>query len=435
MRGLTSTIVLLVILAGLGGYLYFGGAPNDTADAKPKAFDVSPENIEEVIITTAEGGTVRAQRVDANWKVVEPEETPADAGEIASITSSLASLDIQRVVDEQASNVAQYGLEPAKVDVAFRVKDSKEFRRLLVGERTPTGGDVYAKLPDEPRVFLISSYLENIFNKTPFNLRDKKILAFDRDKADVVEIEGGTPMQFNRGGTEWRMTKPISARADYASIEGLVTQLATAQMQASIAKQADDLRQYGLDRPPMRVSVGSGSARATLLVGTPSPEGAPYAKDSARPEIFTIAQSLITELSKPLDDYRRKDVFDFRSFNATRVEVTRDGATQTFVRNTADGKDVWKDDSGKTLEFTKVDALMGHLTGLRAQSFEGANAALKTPALTVTATFDEGKRKESVTFGRSGTDVYASRSDEPGAAKLEAGTTFDDAIKALDELK
>ena len=59
--------------------------------------------------------------------------------------------------------------------------------------------------------------------------------------------------------------------------------------------------------------------------------------------------------------------------------------------------------------------------------------SLKAPALVVTIGFDE-KKQETVTFGRSEKDVFASRSDEPGAAKLDA-SGLDEVIKALDALK
>jgi len=413
MRGLTSTIILLVVLAGLGGYLYFGSDPAPGgADAKPKAFTVSPENIEEVQIKGATGDSARVQRIDTSWQVTEPERTAADATEVAAITSSLASLEVQRVIDENPTDLAQYGLNPPKIDVAFRVKDSKDFQRLLIGEKTPTGGDLYARTPGQNRVFLISSYLETTFNKTAFNLRDKAILKFDRDKADVVEIvNGGNAVEFHRQGTEWRLAKPFTARADYATVEGLLQRLSSGQMQSIVEAEGKELAKYGLDDPPLRVSAGTGSTRATLLIGTPGPEEKPFAKDAARPMVFTIDTALTTDLSKPVSDYRRKDAFDFRSFNATRIELRRDGAPQVLTKSSADGKDVWKDGSGKTLD-----------------------TALKMPALTVVAQFDDGKKTETVTFGRAGADTYASRADEPGSAKLEPNS-FDEAIKALDGLQ
>jgi hypothetical protein len=436
MRGLTSTIILLLVLAGLVGYVYFADAPPAT-EAKPKAFDVSAENIEEVQIKNTEGETARAQRVDTSWQVVEPVKADADASEVAAITSGLASLEVQRVVDEKPADMKQYGLEPARIEVAFRVKDQKDFRRLLIGEKTPTGGDLYAKTLDQSRVFLISSYLDSTFNKNAFNLRDKAILKFDREKADTVEIAGAFPIQFTRQGTEWRISKPLAARADYAAVEGLVTRLSSAQMQQIVAPEATDLRQYGLDNPPSRIDVGTGSSRATLLIGKPNAEELPYAKDASRPAVFTIEKALMTDLSKQVGDFRRKDVFDFRSFTANRVELRRESGTQTFEKTKgADGKEVWRDASGKTPDTARVDELLTNLTNLRAQSFEAAApASLKMPVLTAVVQFDDSKKTETVTFGRAGTDVYAARADEPGAAKLEVGMTFDEVVKALDALK
>jgi hypothetical protein len=436
MRGLTSTIILLVVLAGLVGYIYFADSrPAGEAAAKPKAFTVSAENIEEVQIRNAEGETARAQRVDTSWQVVEPVKADADATEVAAITSGLASLEVQRVIDENPGDVKQYGLDPARVEIAFREKDQKDFRRLLIGEKTPTGGDLYARTPDQSRVFLISSYLESTFNKNAFNLRDKAILKFDREKADALTIGGAFPVHLVRNGMEWWLAKPIAARADYAAVEGLITKLSSGQMQEIVASDAADLKQYGLTAPATRVEVGTGSARATLLVGTPIAEGLPFAKDASRPAVFTIDKALITDLSKPVADFRRKDIFDFRSFTANRVELRRDSATQTFEKTKgADGNEVWRDAAGKNVDTAKVEALLTALTNLRAESFEAAAPpSLKTPTLTADVRFDE-RKTETVTFSRTGADAFAARADEPGAAKIENGM-FDEAIKALDALK
>ena len=435
MRGLTSTIILLVVLVGLVGYVYFADAPPAT-EAKAKAFTVSPENIEEVQVKNVDGETARAQRIDTSWQVVEPVKADADAAEVAAITSGLASLEVQRVIAENPTDVKQYGLEPARLEVAFREKDQKDFRRLLIGDKTPTGSDLYAKTPDQGRVFLISSYLESTFNKNAFNLRDKAILKFDRDKADTLEIDGAAALQFSRQGTEWRIAKPISARADYAAMEGLITRLSSAQMQQIVAPEATDLKQYGLESPAARVQVGTGSARATLLVGKPNAEELPYAKDASRPAVFTIEKALITDLTKPLVDFRRKDLFDFRSFTANRLELRRESGTQTFEKTKgSDGKEVWRDATGKNPDSAMMEQLLTGLTNLRAQSFEGTtHPSLKMPALTAVIQFDDSKKTETVTFGRAGADVYAARADEPGTARLENGT-FDEAIKALDGLK
>jgi hypothetical protein len=437
MGRLISTLILIVVLAGLGGYIYFVDRErpvSGTEEAKPKAFDVSPENIEEVQITNAAGEKARVQRVDANWLLVEPEKADADATAVASVTSSVASLEVQRVVDENPSDLTQYGLNPPKIDLAFRVKDQKDFQRLLVGDKTPTGGDLYAKKANENKVFLISSFVDSSFNRTAFDFRDKTILKFEREMADGVEIvSGATTVQLSRTGTEWRLLKPVAVRADYAGAEGIITRLSTGQMQRVVANETADLGQYGLDRPSVSATVSSGSSRATLLLGRAT-EGGFFAKDAARPVVFAVDEGLATELKKTVADLRRKDIFDARSFTANRIELRRGAESYTFEKTKEGEKDVWKNASGQVADSAKVEDLMTKLSNLRAVSFEpSAPAALKTPALTVTVRYDEDKT-ETATFGRSGADVYGSRADEPAAAKLEA-SVFDEAMKALDAMK
>jgi hypothetical protein len=85
---------------------------------------------------------------------------------------------------------------------------------------------------------------------------------------------------------------------------------------------------------------------------------------------------------------------------------------------------------------SKMETFLSNLSGLRAQSFADAKTptGLATPVATVTARFDETNKEERVRFGRVGTDVFASRGEEPGAARVETGP-FDEAMKSLDALK
>jgi hypothetical protein len=437
MGGLRSTILLLVVLGGLAGYIYFVDANRDptAADAKPKAFvELSAEGIEEIQIRNDSGETSRLQRVSENWQLVEPDAADADAGVVGTVTSNLASLEVQRVVDENPADLAQYGLNPARIDVAFRLADQQDFEHLLVGDTTPTGGDLFAKRPDETRVFLISSFLDSIFNKTPFDLRDKAVLTFERDTADGIEIEGGsTHIQFAKSGSDWRIVTPIAARADYAAVEGLMTRLSSTQMQQIVAPEAGDPGAHGLDRPSMTMTVVSGGSRATLLIGR-ADEGGRFAKNADRPEIFTVEESLLTDLAKDVPEYRRKDMFDARSFTADRIEARRADETLVFERSVGDGEETWRNAAGQDVDAAQVEDLMTKLSNLRAQAFEEtAHAALEMPALTVIVGF-EGDRTETVTFGRSAIDVFAGRSDEPGSARVDA-MMFDEVVKAVDALK
>lgn len=436
MKELRSTLVLIVVLAGLVGYIYYRNNREATPeDTKEKAFaTLNAEDIEEVQIKSADQ-TTRVQKTDGVWKIVAPEAAEADQGEMSSITMSLATLELQRVIDEKPADVTAYGLDPARIDVEFRVKGEKEPRRVQIGERTPTGGDLYARIAGQPRVFLVSSFLDATFNKNTFALRDKTVIRIDREKVDRIEIVADKrPVTLAKSGNEWRIVAPLMARADLAAIEGALERLSSAQMQGIVSPEGADLRKHKLDPPVASFTAVAGSSRATLLFGA-TENALIFAKDASRPMVFTVAPTLYTDVIRDVAEFRRKDLFDSRSFTATHVEFVRGAETVVLDKTkNSDGSETWKNGAGKQIDAMKVEELLSKVSGLRAESFESSPAAaLKTPVLVVKVQFDD-KKMEQVAFARSGSDVLASRSDEPGMAKVMAAS-FDEVFKGIDEMK
>ena len=337
-------------------------------------------------------------------------------------------------MDENASDVTQYGLEPARIEVGFRTKGAQDMRRILLGEKTPTGGDLYARLPDQQRVFLVSSFLDTTFNKNTFALREKGVITIDRDTIDGVDIAAGArSIRLAKSGTEWRIVQPLAGRADFAAVEGALERLSSAQMQGIVAPEGGDLKRYKLDPPVATFTAMTGSSRAALLFGE-TENALMYAKDASRPMVFTVAPTLYTDLVRDLSEFRRKDLFDSRSFTATRIEFQRGTEKIVLSKSSVDGKDVWRNAEGKDVDAAKVDDLLAKVTALRADTFESTvSGALKTPALTVTVAFDDNKT-EQVAFASAAGDVVARRSDEPGSARLMA-SSFDEVLKALDAVK
>jgi hypothetical protein len=436
-RRFASTIVLVLVLAGLAGYIYFIDSKKDVSGAsdKEKVFGtVTADEIEEIQVKSADGETSRLQKADGKWQLVEPVKAAADEGEASSLASSLASLEVNRVVDENAATLAEYGLEPARLEVGFKKKGDANEQRVLIGEKTPTGGDLYARAKDSKRVFLVPAYLDASFNKNTFALRDRRILSFDRNAVDGLEVTSGSnKVQLTKTGSEWKVSSPIAARADFAAVEGALERLSSTQMQGIVDPEGSNLAKYGLTKPTGSIVVAAGSTRATLTLGS-TDNSLLFARDGSRPMVFTVAPVLKDDVIRSVGDFRRKDLFDARAFTATRVELKRGADTVTLEKSKGkDGADVWQA-SGKDVESGKGDDLLTKLTALRAQSYDAqAHSSLETPALVVTISFDE-KKQETVTFGRSQKDVYASRSDEPGAAKLEA-SGLDEVMKAMDALK
>jgi hypothetical protein len=266
----------------------------------------------------------------------------------------------------------------------------------------------------------------------------------DRDKLDVFEIStaGGTT-RFVRPSGEWQLAAPVQGRADFSAVEGLVSRVSGLQMK-SVVEDTADAKKFGLEKPAATVKLGAGSSQATLAIGGPAGEGTVYARDMSRPIVFTVESSVLDELKKDPSEFRQKDLFDARSFNATRVEIARGGQTYAFEKAKVKNKegqeeDKWRQLSpqARDLDQASFDALLSAITATRATGFVDAATAAKamaSPELTATIRFDEGKKEERVSFAKSGTDAYAARTGDPGAAKIEAGS-LDSITKALQELK
>ena len=441
MRGLRF-IILLLIAIPLGWYAYHDSTkgPIDDSPKRDKVFAVEADKIDELEIKSESGDRTTLRRKGSDWEIVQPISAPADQAAVSGITSNLSSVEIQRVIDENAADLKEFGLAEPRVEVAF--KSSGQQHRLQLGQKTPSGTDVYAKLAEAKKVFLVPSFLDSTFNHGTFDLRDKSVLKLDREKIDTVEVTaGGRTTRFEKKNGEWQIAEPSAGRAEFGAVDGLVSRISSVQMK-SIVPDSSDLKKYGLDKPAVTVRLGSGSSQATLLIGGPGETGSIYAKDYSRPAVFTIDSTLLDDLKKDASEYRQKDLFDARSFNTTRLEIVRNGQTTVFEKTKVKDKDgkeqeKWRQTApaARDVDAAKIEALISAATGARATGFVDSTAktGLDKPELSLAFKYDEGK-EERVAFARTKDGAYASRTGSPRAAKVDA-SVIDAIVKAIEDVK
>lgn len=438
MRGVWSTLALVLAAAGLGAYIYFVDSERPETEAKAKVFAVEADAIEEIRVV-AKGETSLLRKSNGTWAMVEPIATDVDQNEVSALVSGLAGLEENREVEPNAANLAEFGLAEPKADISFKAAGGVA-GRVRLGDQTPTAGDMYAVKDDGSRVFLVATFTENTLARSSFDLRDKRVLRFERDKADGLEITNATgTIVLNRADSVWRLAAPTAARGDYGAIEGVLTKLSTTMMAAIAAPEVKDPVAWGFDKPVATVVVKTGSSAATLVLGT-TVAGKAFARDLSRAMVFTVDESMVTDMIRPAAEYRRKEVFDARGFSAREVVLTRGAQTVTLAKvkgageNAAEKWTVTVAGDGafatRDADATAADDLLTKLTGLRATTFTPAAPAGAALALRAAIQFDE-KSREEVAFARQGPTVTATRADEAGAATLEA-PPFDEVLKAVD---
>ncbi len=429
-----STLLLVVAAVALGAYAYFVEAERPTRmeieSAKDSVFAIESSDLVDLEVTDSSGGRTVLRKTNGTWRLTDPVQVDADPIEVSGITSGVESIEIERIVAESPADLASFGLADPRIVIAFKTEGDTEFTRLLLGDDTATGGDMYAVTSNDPRVFLVAAYLDTSFDRGTFDLRDKAILDFDTDEVDRIDITAPShTVALVKTDEAWRVEQPWSARGDAGITNALVTRLVTGRMQAIVATDTTALDAFGLEAPRLTAVVGTGSSRATLWVGDATDDGTVYARDAARPLVFTVEESLVDELMRLPDVYRQKDLFTFRSFNATRLEIAQPDSTLVLEKSDGDPPE-WRrlEPAPGEIGQPQVTALLSALSGLRADSFADADALVgrSSPIATVTVRFGDDQ-EEQVVFDRVADEVHATVADDSGAGIIDAAA-FDAAL-------
>src|SRR5437763_974768 len=195
MRGLRSTIALLVVLLGLSAYIYFviSKKPESGAQAAKERVFVSldADKIDEISVKSESGDHTALKKVGGTWQVTAPLGVKADQMQAGALATNLSTLEITRVVDQAPADLKEYGLDSPRVEIQFKASSDKaysDYHRLSLGGKSPTGGDLFARRDADKRVILVAGYTDSIFNRATFDLRDKTLLAFDREKVNRVAM-------------------------------------------------------------------------------------------------------------------------------------------------------------------------------------------------------------------------------------------------------
>jgi len=433
---LTRLIVAAALMAGLGGVVWWSNrqekakAEKPPTDASPKILSLKDSDIRQIEITKkGEPATILKKNDGGQWAITAPKPLAADQNAVTSLTSSASSLSSDRVVDDKASDLASYGLDPALITAKFTMADGKT-STLLLGENTPGGNSVYAKVEGDPRLFTTFSYSKDAFNKSYKDLRDKRLMTFDKDKISRVELaEGGqAPIEFGKvGQSEWQILKPKPSRADSFQVEDLLGRAREAEMSTAATEE---------DEKKNTAAFGSGSAAATLTVtdasGTQKLEVHKskddfYAKSSGVEGVHKLSQDFGKMLEKKLDDFRNKKLFDFGFNDPSHIEFKDNGTTKVVDKS---GEN-WTS-GGKTMDSVSVQAMLDKVRDLQATKF--ADSGFTMPQVEMTVVSDSGKRTEKVQIAPAGANFLARREGDTTLYQLDA-SAVSDLRKAANDVK
>jgi len=431
---LSRLLIAAIVLAALSGALYWSNhhppaeaTSKASSDTPPKLLDLKEADISKVEIKKKSAEEFALEKSSGGkWQITAPKPLGADQDAVSSMVSTLSSLGSERLVEEKATDLKPYGLTEPALEIDLTTKDKP--RKLLIGDDTPTGNAVFAKLEGDPRVFTLASYNKNSIDKGPNDLRDRRLLTADFEKLSRVEvIAKKQDFEFGRSQQEWQILKPKPLRADNFQVEDFVRKLRDAKMEISGADRDAKKDAAGFAAGTLVATAKVTDSSGTQELQVRKNKDDYYAKSSAVAGVYKVSTDLGQGLDKKLEEFRNKKLFDFGFDDPNKVEL-HDGAKAYFL--TKGGEDWWSD--GKKMDAATVQSLIDKVRSLSASKF--VDSGFTTPAVEATVTSKDSKRVEKVLICKNGARYIAKRENEPALYELE-GSAISELQKAAADLK
>jgi hypothetical protein len=443
-----STLLVLLCAAILGGVVYYlnwkSGAAKPADNAAKPAFSIDSSTIASLTLAhPAAPGQPPVQMVKQNgvWQIVQPMNTDADATSIQAILDGLASSRVAETEPGTADRLKSFGLDPPQLSLDFQLRNGTK-HTLLLGNADFSGDSVYAVVDGSKTVSLLPKTLYTSLDKSFDDLRDRSVLHIEAGQVasfDLKNSSGELAVAKNaKGPAAWKFTKPADTPADGDAINALLGAIENAKAAAVVSEKPGDLAKYGLASPSVTfTSTNDKAEKSTLAIG--KKEGSDYfARDLARPQIFSIDADLYKKFAETYADLRDKKVAHFDQQQIVRVELHNTNGT-VVLSHKEDATEEWTFDSpadrkGKAATAWKI---LSPVDGLRADEVldhAPANIAssLAKPAIEVMLADTAGKVLTVQISREAGDFVYARTSDGPAIYKLKKQALEDLNLKPAD---
>ncbi|MCR4344038.1 MAG: DUF4340 domain-containing protein [Candidatus Scalindua sp.] len=422
---------------------------NDLRDKQLLRFDaIGTYGIEKIDLKSSDAHLVMEKTAQYDWMIKSPKEILADRDTVREFVEKIKDLQIQQYVDDSGDNFEKYGLADSPIEVSvFRRIGEGETVKFLIGNADENGGLCYVRRDGEDAVYTVPT--ENFYEIAKAGylaFRDKLVMEFPKETAQkiVIERDGKTLIcETTEDSTmrrpKWNMVSPVTMEAELDSINQVVWNLSFLLADKIVTLSAENLADYGLDKPLLKASVtyeASGMAAhsdeviseksdlvkpkelktKTLLIGNKvEPEKDKsnyYAKVDGQDMVFQVGWTDVRDYSIELVT---RTLFSFDSTNAKSIKIIHPENELLFQKNE---EHVWQMIKPEImlLSGNLADRIISSMKLLMGESIvqysnkDLSKYGLDNPQFNITISFDDGE--VSLLVGKeAGNDYYVTGSE------------------------
>jgi hypothetical protein len=366
-----TTLILFVVFLGLLAFIFLFDVKNaGKEEPGDKLVDLVSDDVERIVFKTEEETITFTKEGNEGWLISEPIEAKADKFEVDRIARDFSNLSIERVVEEEPTDLEKYGIPQKEITLSF--KDKEEPVKLLVGMENPLDQKFFAKREDEARVVLISSTHKSLFEKKVFDFREKSIFKFETDAVKGIKLRSGDiQWEAEKSEEEWFLKKPVDSLAKKNDITSLLSSLSDLKAKEFVSESKSDevIKKYHLNAPDNTIELSLPLENQEVTFAIQKTEDKVYATTSLSPKIIEVEDTILAKLEKAPNDLRDTEIADFYSWEVNKVSLERGNLNITVVED--EEEDKWHFDSTEQEEADKdkIDEFIRKIEALQAEAF------------------------------------------------------------------
>ncbi len=267
--------------------------------------------------------TIIAERISAGdthkWQLRQPVEAAADRFAVEDMVDGIIRAKAASFAD-RPEDLGSVGLDKPQAIVSLTTTDGQE-RTFRIGkqiekevpkeygEGTEQKQVVYVDMEQRPQLLLVTADLLNQVSRSLFDLRDKTVLDFAKEKVLQVKVQSKQKLNFaaskNQDG-QWMLAAPVGMQAQADKIDDILWDLGSLQAAAFEKEQPEqgDLMDYGLAVPHtvITLKIAGQSRSIKVRLGNKAQPGARYCQTSESEQVYQInATVLLDDLPADLE--------------------------------------------------------------------------------------------------------------------------------------
>ncbi len=332
-----GTAGMMVVFIGLGFYYFLVDLPaekkkNLEKEMAGKVLPLNKDNISEFSIINKDQTTTLQQDTIGAWSLTQPLKANGDIPQIESFLTTLESLEKSRVVESNAKNLSQYGLQSPSFKIRVKFIKGKE-KTLLLGNDSPMGGTIYLKLENNPAV-LLAATSKTDFDKPLYYFRDKTIFNFSSGSINRVQIKTSEhPLNLIREKEHWQVSGEVTAKADKDAVLAFLRALQFSRIKEFESERPESLSTYGLDKPEITLQLEDEDKNSfSIKIGGKKNSSGYYAMKKGSPGVFLIDTKFRDTLEKRNADFLLKTLMEFEEKNVAEINIQTKNETINAVR-------------------------------------------------------------------------------------------------------